>query len=125
MRDSYMPCIAMAHSTKYYSGPVLRAVGIMDIGQLHKDILSTQRSHTYISEHNSEPQWSTDEQGLVRYNDWIWVPDSNDLRLQVLHYIISIPYVYQIFKWMWEYLWESIRDISSSWSIQQYRWVNK
>jgi len=53
----------------YYSGPVLRAVGIMDIRQLHKDILSAQRTDTYISEHNSEPRWSTDEQGLVRYDD--------------------------------------------------------
>src|SRR5258705_3074354 len=70
----------------YYSGPVLRAVGIMDIGQLHKDILSAQRTDTYISEHKSEPRWSTDEQGLVRYDDRIWVPDSDDLRLRVLLY---------------------------------------
>jgi hypothetical protein len=66
------------HAT-YYSGPILRVVGIMDIRQLHKDILSAQRSNTYISEHSSEPQWSTDEQGLVCYGDRIWVPDSDDL----------------------------------------------
>src|SRR5882724_1376465 len=70
----------------YYSGPVLRAVGIMDIGQLHKDILSAQRTDAYISEHKSEPQWSTDEQGLVHYDNRIWVPDSDDLRLRVLLY---------------------------------------
>jgi len=78
--------LASSLRATYYSGPVLRAVGIMDIGQLHKDILSAQRSDTYISEHNSEPRWSTDEQGLVRYDDRIWIPDSDDLRLRVLHY---------------------------------------
>ena len=78
--------LASSLRATYYSGPILRAVGIMDIGQLHKDILSAQRSDTYISEHNSEPRWSTDEQGLVRYDDRIWVPDSEDLRLRVLLY---------------------------------------
>jgi len=47
--------LALSLCATYYSGPILRAVGIMDIRQLHKDILSTQRSDTYISEHNSEP----------------------------------------------------------------------
>jgi Integrase zinc binding domain len=78
--------LASSLRATYYSGPILRAVGIMDIGQLHKDILSAQRSDTYVSEHSSKPRWSTDEQGLVRYDDRIWVPDSNDLRLQVLLY---------------------------------------
>jgi hypothetical protein len=78
--------LAASLRATYYSGPILRAVGIMDIGQLHKDILSAQRSDSYISEHKSEPRWSTDDQGLVRYDDRIWVPDSDDLRLRVLLY---------------------------------------
>ena len=56
----------------------------MDIEQLHNDILSTQKSDKYISKHKSDPQWSTDEQGLYRYDDRIWVPDSDNLRLRIL-----------------------------------------
>jgi len=54
------------------------------LGQLHKDILSTQKSNKYISEHKSNPQWSIDDQGLYCYDDRIWVPDSNNLQLRIL-----------------------------------------
>ena len=56
----------------------------MDIEQLHNDILSTQKSDEYISEHKSDPRWSIDEQGLCRYDDRIWVPDSDNLQLWIL-----------------------------------------
>jgi hypothetical protein len=63
----------------------------MDIRQLHQDILSAQKSDNHCSnilsqfsdtaEHNSDPRWSIDDQGLLRYDNRIWVPDSDDLRL--------------------------------------------
>ena len=77
--------LALSLCATYYCGPILRAVSVMDIEQLHNDILSAQKSNEYISEHKSDPLWSTDEQGLCRYDDdRIWVPDSNNLRLQIL-----------------------------------------
>ena len=56
----------------------------MDIEQLHNDILSAQKSDEYISKHKSDSQWSIDEQGLYHYDDQIWVPDSDNLRLRIL-----------------------------------------
>ena len=56
----------------------------MDIEQLHINILSAQKSDEYIYEHKSDPQWSIDEQGLYCYDDRIWVPDSDNLRLWIL-----------------------------------------
>ena len=56
----------------------------MDIEQLHNNILSTQKSDKYISEHKSDPRWSIDEQGLYCYDNRIWVPDSDNLWLRIL-----------------------------------------
>src|ERR1700676_5219861 len=80
----------------YYSAPILRPVGLMDIAQLHRDIHSTQQTDKECSAHKSNPNpnpnsdsipnpcWSTGEEGLLRYDDCIWVPDSDNLRLHVL-----------------------------------------
>ena len=78
--------LASSLRASYYSEPILRTVGLMDIGQLHKDILSAQRLDSHCAEHNSnsDPRWSTDNEGLLRYDDRIWVPDSDDLQLRVL-----------------------------------------
>ena len=35
-------------------------------------------------EFNSNTRWSVDDQGLLRYDDRIWVPDSHDLHLWIL-----------------------------------------
>ena len=66
----------------------------MDIRKLHQDILSAQKSDKHCSdilsqfsdthEHKSDPRWSIDDQSLLRYDDRIWVPDSDDLRLRIL-----------------------------------------
>ena len=66
----------------------------MDIGRLHEDILSAQKANKHSSdtlsalsdkiEFNSDTCWSDDDQGLLRYDDRIWVPDSNDLCLRIL-----------------------------------------
>ena len=71
--------LASSLQVTYYCGPILLAVSIMDIEQLHNDILSAQKSDEYISEQKSDPQWSIDEQGLYHYDDQIWVPDSDNL----------------------------------------------
>jgi hypothetical protein len=86
--------LASSLRATYYSEPILRAVGLMDIGKLHQDILSAQKSDKHCSdiisqfsdthEHKSDPRWSIDDQSLLRYDDRIWVPDSDDLRLRIL-----------------------------------------
>ena len=61
--------LALSLHAMYYCGPILRAARVMDVEQLHNDILSAQKSNEYISEHKSDPRWSIDEQGLCRYDD--------------------------------------------------------
>ena len=66
----------------------------MDIGRLHEDILSAQKADKHssntlsalsdIMEFNSDTRWSVDDQGLLCYDDHIWVPDSDDLHLWIL-----------------------------------------
>src|SRR3984885_12387754 len=70
----------------------------MDIEQLQQDILSAQKSDDHCinilsqlrtnsadkSTHNPVLRWSINGQELLRYDDRIWVPDSDNLRLQVL-----------------------------------------
>ena len=66
----------------------------MDIGQLHEDILSAQKADKHSSntlstlsdkmEFNSDTRWSVDDQGLLRYDDHIWVLDSDNLCLWII-----------------------------------------
>ena len=66
----------------------------MDIGRLHEDILSAQKANKHSSdklsalsnktEFNSNTHWSVDDQGLLRYDDQIWVPDSDDICRRIL-----------------------------------------
>ena len=66
----------------------------MDIGRLHEDILSAQKADKHSSntlsalsdkvEFHSNTRRSVDDQGLLRYDDRIWVPDSDDLCLRIL-----------------------------------------
>src|SRR6202167_4293793 len=86
--------LALSLRATYYSEPILRAVGLMDIGKLHQDILSAQKSDKHCSdilsqfsdthEHKSNLRWSINDQSLLRYDHRIWVLDSDDLRLQIL-----------------------------------------
>ena len=67
--------LASSLRATYYSEPVLRAVGLMDIGRLHEDILSAQKANKHSSdtlstpsnkmEFNSDTRWSVDDQGLL------------------------------------------------------------
>ena len=63
--------------------PVLRAMSLMDIKQLHSDIRSTLSTDPITSIHlkseKPDPQWSLNSDGLLRRDNRIYVPDSNDL----------------------------------------------
>ena len=67
--------------------PVLRASVLMDIEQLHIDILAALPDDPVARKHlpdPSDPRWLTDDSGFLRCDNRIYVPESNDLRLRVL-----------------------------------------
>jgi len=67
--------------------PVLRAAVLMDVEQLHKDILSALPNDPIGSAHMSNPpddRWTVDDSGFLRCDNHIYVPESNDLRFRVL-----------------------------------------
>ena len=70
--------------------PVLQAVSLLDIKQLHSNIHSTLSTDSIASIHlkskKSNLQWSLNSDGLLQRDNCIYVPDSEDLQLQVLHY---------------------------------------
>jgi len=75
--------------TTYLEFPVLRAVTIMDVETLHSDILSALPSDPIAQVHLADPldsRWSTDKAGFLRLDGHIYVPDLDDLHLQVLRY---------------------------------------
>ena len=62
----------------------------MDIETLHKDIRNSLTSDPfalrYIENPDLNPRWKLDDDGLLRCDNRIYVPDANDLRLKVLQY---------------------------------------
>ena len=70
--------------------PVLWAMSLMDIEQLHSNIHSTLSTNSIASIHlkseKSNPQWSLNSNGLLWRDNCIYIPDSKDLQLWVLHY---------------------------------------
>ena len=68
--------------------PVLQATVIMDQEQLNSDILSTLPDDPLYIAHLKEPKphWSVTPDGFLCHDSLIYIPDSNNLRLQVLHY---------------------------------------
>ena len=68
--------------------PVLQATTIMDLETLHSDIRSMLCSDPAISEQLSNPtlHWTIDPTGLLRLDNRIYIPDSENLRLRVLQY---------------------------------------
>src|SRR6202041_1712174 len=83
--------LASSLQATYYFEPLIRAVEIMDVGQLHTDIHSAQQSDTHslkiiatLSRPDEDPRWSLDGSGLLHYDGRIWVPDVNDLCLWIL-----------------------------------------
>ena len=68
--------------------PVLRATVIMDQEQLNSDILSALPDDPLYIAHlkESKPHWSVTPDGFLCHDSLIYIPDSNDLQLQVLRY---------------------------------------
>ncbi len=83
---------ASLHAT-FLEGSTLRASAIMDIDKLHLDIKQAQLSNFVASEGfhqaksstpTSPSRWSIDESDILRLDNRIYVPDSEDLHLHVL-----------------------------------------
>ena len=68
--------------------PVLRATVIMDQEQLNSDILAALPDDPLFLAHQTEPKprWSVTPDGFFHHDNLIYIPNSNDLWLQVLHY---------------------------------------
>ena len=68
--------------------PVLRAMVIMDQEQLNSDILSALPNDFLYIAHLKEPKprWSVTPDGFLCHDSLIYIPNSNDLQLQVLRY---------------------------------------
>ena len=68
--------------------PALRATVIMDQEQLNSDILSALPDDPLYKAHLADPRdcWSVTPDGFLRYDNLIYVPDTNDLRLRILRY---------------------------------------
>jgi Integrase zinc binding domain len=70
-------------------GPVLQASTIMDSEKLHANILAHLASDPVAQKHlvdTSDPRWTQTDNGFLRHDDRIYVPKSENLRLQVLQY---------------------------------------
>ena len=65
--------------------PVLRATIIMDQEQLNSDILAALPDDPLFLAHQTEPKprWSVTPDGFFHHDNLIYIPNSNDLRLQV------------------------------------------
>ena len=68
--------------------PVLQATVIMDIEQLNSDILSALLDNPQYKSHLAEPtpHWSITPDGFLHHHDLIYIPDTKDLQLRILHY---------------------------------------
>ena len=68
--------------------PALRGAIIMDVEKLHNDIRIALKDDESISAFldNSHPNWTLGDDGLLRHQGKIYVPEANDLRLRILQY---------------------------------------
>ena len=75
--------------TTHLQFPILQASTLMDIEQLHNNILSALPSDPIAQIHlsdTSHPHWSINVTGLLRLDGRIFVPEADDLCLRVLHF---------------------------------------
>ena len=67
----------------------------MDVVRLHKDILAELLNDPVTKNHLDndlgDPRWSQDDQGFLRLDGRIYVPDRGDLRLRVLQHTHDHP----------------------------------
>ena len=100
--------------------PAICAAILVDVEQLHKDILTALPSDPVALSHksdSSDSRWSMDSAGLLRLDDRIYMPDTNDLRLRVLHYKHDHPLsshfgqnrTLELVRW--EYTWPGVRTL--------------
>src|SRR6266481_8761820 len=76
------------HATRLQSTALMGSL-IMDTGRLHTDICSSLQSDPVALEHlstDSDPRWVTSPNGLLRLEDWIYIPDTGNLQLCILQY---------------------------------------
>jgi hypothetical protein len=69
--------------------PIIHNAIIMDIQQLHNDIRSSLTLDPLSLTHlptPTAPNWTLNDSSLLCHHDQIYIPDANDLRLQVLQY---------------------------------------
>ena len=69
--------------------PAIHAAVLVDVEQLYKDILAALPADSVAQSHlsdPSDPRWSKDSAGLLRFDDRIYVLDANDFHLRVLRY---------------------------------------
>ena len=82
--------LALSLRATIFLSPVLHAMSLMDIEQLHSDICSALSTDPITSIHlkskKSNPWWSLNSNGLLWRDNHMYVPDSNDLWLWVLCY---------------------------------------
>ena len=65
----------------------IRTVVLVDVEQLHKDILAALPTDSVTQSHlsdTSNPRWSMDSAGILHLDNRIYVLDSNNLHLRVL-----------------------------------------
>ena len=82
--------LALSLRATIFLSPVLHAMSLMDIKQLHSDIHSALSTNPITSIHlkskKSNPQWSLNSNGLLWRDNRTYILDSDDLWLWVLHY---------------------------------------
>ena len=81
--------LAVSLQATCLAAPVLWASTLFNMENLHNDILSTLSSDPLAAIHmtNSKPfnsHWTVDSDGFLQLNGYMYIPDSNDLHLQVL-----------------------------------------
>jgi hypothetical protein len=73
-----------------YLAPILlRSATVLDLDQLHLDIKDALAEDLLASKHlanSSDPRWTLAEDGFLRHDGKIYVPEANNLRLRVLQY---------------------------------------
>ncbi len=86
--------LASSLHTTILQGPVLHGSLNMDMEWLHIDIRADLQSDLMALEHLSstaDPHWVTSPDSLLRCDNRIYIPDSSNLRLQVLQYSHDHP----------------------------------
>src|ERR1700719_1159144 len=76
---SFAPLISWTsnNSTKIFTQP-------NNLTSHCKDIITNITNPESSKSSDPEPRWSLDDQQLLCYDNQIWIPDTNDLRLRIL-----------------------------------------